>query len=137
MYETKNEDVYKDFNKDKEMFDFSNYSTKSEYYDNSNKLVVGKMQDETVGVEEFVALKPIMYLYLVDDNNEHNNAKGIKKNVVATIGHNEYKNTLLNEKCLRQSMGRIQSKFISIFLPCFDDKIYIQNNGCNGLALGY
>ena len=51
MYETKNEDAYKDFNKDKEMFDFSNYSTKSEYYNNSNKLVVGKMQDETVGVE--------------------------------------------------------------------------------------
>ena len=84
-----------------------------------------------------LVLKPIMYWYLVDDNSEHNNAKGIKKNVVATIGHNEYKDILLNEKCLRQSMDRIQSKFISIFLPCFDDKIYIQNNGCNGLALGY
>ena len=22
-------------------------------------------------------------------------------------------------------------------LPCFDDKIYIQNNGYDGLALGY
>ena len=32
------------------MFDFSNYSTKSKYYDNSNKLVVGKMKDETAGV---------------------------------------------------------------------------------------
>ena len=42
------------------MFDFSNYSTKSEYYDNSNRLVAGKMKDETVGVtiEEFVGLKP-------------------------------------------------------------------------------
>ena len=26
------------------MFDFSNYSTKSKYYDNSNKLVIGKMK---------------------------------------------------------------------------------------------
>ena len=26
MYETKTEDVYDDFSKDKEMFDFSNYS---------------------------------------------------------------------------------------------------------------
>ena len=33
-----------------EMFDFSNYSTKSKYYDNSKKLVVGKMKDEIVGV---------------------------------------------------------------------------------------
>ena len=24
-----------------------------------------------------------------------------------------------------------------ISLPCFDDKIYIQNNGYDGLALGY
>ena len=49
MYEIKTEDVYEDFSNDKEMFDFSNYSTKSKYYDNSNKLVVGKMKDETAG----------------------------------------------------------------------------------------
>ena len=35
------------------------YSTKSKYYDDSNKLVVGKMKDETGGVaiEELVGLK--------------------------------------------------------------------------------
>ena len=32
------------------MFDISNYSSKSKYYDNSNKLVVGKMKDKTTGV---------------------------------------------------------------------------------------
>ena len=48
MYETITGDVYEDFSNDKEMFDFSNYSTKSKYYDNSNKLVVGNMKDETV-----------------------------------------------------------------------------------------
>ena len=37
MYEIKTEDVYKDFSNNKEMFDFSNYSTKSKYYNNSNK----------------------------------------------------------------------------------------------------
>ena len=70
VYEIKTEDVYKDFSNDKEMFDFSNYSTKSKYYDNSNKLVVDKMKDETAGaaIEEFVGLKPKMYLYLVDDS---------------------------------------------------------------------
>ena len=50
MYEIKTEDVYEGFNSDKEMFDFSNYSTKSKYYDNSNKLVVCKMTDETAGI---------------------------------------------------------------------------------------
>ena len=32
------------------MFYFSNYPTKLKYYDNSNKLINGKMKDETGGV---------------------------------------------------------------------------------------
>ena len=112
MFEIKTEDVCEDFSNDKEMFDFSNYSTKSKYYDNSNKLVVGKMKDETAGVaiEEFVGLKRKMYSYLVDGNSGHKKAKGVSKNVFATISHNEYKDVLLNKKCLRHSMNRIRSK---------------------------
>ena len=70
MYEIKIQDVYEDFSNDKEMFDFSNYSAKSNYYDNSNKLVVGKMEDETadLAIKEFVELKPKMYSYLVGNN---------------------------------------------------------------------
>ena len=70
---------------------FSNYSTKSKYYENSNKSVVGKVKDETIGVaiEEFAGLKPKIYSYLVNSNNEHKKTKGVKKNVVATIIHNE------------------------------------------------
>ena len=62
MYEIKTEDVYEDFSSDKKIFDFSNYSTKSKYYNNSNKLVNLNMKDETGGVaiEEFVRLKPKM-----------------------------------------------------------------------------
>ena len=47
MYEIKTEDVYEDFSSNKEMFDFSNCLTTSKYYDNSNKLVIGKMKVET------------------------------------------------------------------------------------------
>ena len=36
--------------------------------------------------------------------------KGVNKNVLATINHNEYKNVSLNKKLLRHSMNRIQSK---------------------------
>ena len=58
MYHIKTEDVYEDFSNDKEMFDFSNYWTKSKFYDNSDKLVFGKMRDQTAGVaiEEFIGL---------------------------------------------------------------------------------
>ena len=38
VYEIKTEDVYEDFSSNKEMFDFSNYLTKSKYYDNSKKI---------------------------------------------------------------------------------------------------
>ena len=75
---------------------------------------------------------------------DHKKAKGINKNVVARISHNEYKNVLLSNKHLRHSGKRIQSKDhrirtyeIKASLSCFDDKSYIQNNGYAGLALGY
>ena len=72
-YEINNEDVYEGFCNDKEMFDFSNSSTKSKYYDNSNKLVICKMKDETDGavIEKIVGLKPKVHSYLVNDNSEH------------------------------------------------------------------
>ena len=72
------------------MFDFGNYSTKSKYYDNSKKVVVGKMKDEKHGVaiQEFVGLNPKIHLYLIVDNSEHKKAKDVNKNVLATISHN-------------------------------------------------
>ena len=90
------------------------------------------MKDEAVGVliEEFVGLKPQMYSYLVGDNCEHKKAKVVNKS------YNEYIDVLLNKKCLRDSMKKIQSKDhkIGIYeinklsLSCFGDPIYIQNN---------
>ena len=112
MYEIKIEDVYKDFNSNKEMFDFSNYLTKSKYYGDSNKLPIGKMKDETGGVaiEKFVGLKTKMHLFLVDDNSEHKKANVVNKNIAARISHNKYKDVLSNNKCIRQTVNRIQSK---------------------------
>ena len=71
------------------------------------------MKDEAGGVaiEEFVGLKPNMYLFLVD-NSEHKKAKGVDKNVVATITHNEYKVVLLNNKCIKNSMNKPENRNI-------------------------
>ena len=117
----------------------------TKYYDNSKTLVIGKMKDETaeVVIEEFVTLKPKMYSYL--HNSKHKKAKGVNRNVVATISHSKYKDVLLNKKCLRHSMNRIQSKdhkigtheINKISLSYLDNKIYIQNNRWDGLALSY
>ena len=73
MYEIKTEYVYKDFTRDKEMFYFSNYSPKSQYYDDSNRLVVVTMKDKTAGIaiEEFLGLKPKIYSLLIDYISEY------------------------------------------------------------------
>ena len=69
MYEIKTEDIYEDFSKDRSIYGFTNFGklsiffskfriflTNSKYYDDSNKLVVGKMENEagSVDVKELV-----------------------------------------------------------------------------------
>ena len=49
-YEIKSENVYKEFFKWKDLFDFSNYSKDSEFFDDTNKKVIGKMKNEYGGV---------------------------------------------------------------------------------------
>ena len=120
------------------MLDFGNYSTKSKYYDNSNKLVIGKMKDETAGIaiKKLVGLKPKMYSFL-EGNGQHKKVKGVNRNTVSAISQNDYKDVLSSNKYIRHLMNRIQIKdprikrFESkkVSLSFFDDKIYIQNNG--------
>ena len=114
IHEIKTEAFCESFSSNKEMFDLSNYPTQSKYDDKSNKLVLGKMKDETRGyvIKEFVGLKPKMYSFLVEDS-EHKKARGVNKNV-STISHNEFYNVLLNDKCTRHSINRIQSKYYRI-----------------------
>ena len=80
MHEIKTENVCKDISSNKEMFCFSNYLTKLNYYNDSNKLAIGKMKDETGGVAiEFIGLNSKIYSFLVE-NCEHKKAKGVNRN---------------------------------------------------------
>ena len=51
------------FFKWKDLFDFSNYSKDSKFFDNANEKVIDKMKDEYGGViiDESVGLKSKMY----------------------------------------------------------------------------
>ena len=68
----------------------------------------------------------------------------MNKNIVATISHNEYKNVSLNNKCLRHSMDRIQSKNHKIETYEINNKniyhafmtIHVLNNEYDRLDLG-
>ena len=64
-YEIEAEDVYKDFWKDKDLFDNSDYPESSSYFYEKNKKVIGKFKDEAKGVpiSEFVGLRSKMYSY--------------------------------------------------------------------------
>ena len=58
-YEIKSDDVYEDFFKHKHLFDFSNLSKNSKFFDKTNKKVIGQMKDVSEGkiIVEFVGLK--------------------------------------------------------------------------------
>ena len=62
-YEIKSENVDEEFYKWKYLFDFSNYSKDSKFYDDTNKKVFDKMKDEYggVGIDELIGLKSKMY----------------------------------------------------------------------------
>ena len=62
-YEIKSENVYEEFFRWKDLFDFSNYPKDSNILNETNKKIIGKMKDEFGGaiVEEFVGLKSKMY----------------------------------------------------------------------------
>ena len=67
--------------------------------------------------------------------------KAAHQTVVSKKSHNKYKDFLLNKKCLRHSMNKIQSRnhkigTREISLPCFDDEIYIIDNETDELTLG-
>ena len=73
--------------------------------------MISKIKDETsyTPIKEFVELRPKMYSFLADDSSDHKKTRDVNENVVATtISCGEYKNVLLNKKCLRHSINRIQ-----------------------------
>ena len=84
IYEVLTQDVYSDLFQKKEYFDFASYPKSSLFYDPTNDKVIGKFKDETKGVpiREFVGLKPKMYSYLKDNEEEGRRAKGIQRSVV-------------------------------------------------------
>ena len=58
-YEVRSENIYEAFFKQKDLFDFSNYSKDSKFSNETNKKVIGKMKNEFGGIiiTEFIGLK--------------------------------------------------------------------------------
>ena len=113
------------------MFDFSNYPKNSKFFDETNKKVIGKMNNESKRkiIDEFVGLKSKIYSMKNIDGKESNTAKEV--NVKTEF--NDFKDTLFNKKVPRHKMRKIQDKkhkmgkykINKISLSCFDDKRFV------------
>ena len=142
VYEIKGVDnVYEHL--DKELFDFSEYDKSSEYYDNSNKKIIGKMKDEMGSkiIAEFNGLRSKMYSIATVDDEKLVRAIGANKELM----HSESVDVLFGKKVVRHCMKRILTKenkigtydICKISLPCFDDKRYVLGDGINSYAYGH
>ena len=106
------------------------------------------MKDEAGGIPitEFIGLRSKMYSYINDNQKGGKTAKGIKKNIIKkNIIHDDYKDTLFNNKQMMHKMKTIRSEnhqlgsyeINKVSLSCFDDKRYIHEDGVTSYAYGH
>ena len=147
-YEIETDDIYEDLWQDKHIFDNSDYPKDSNFFDTSNKKVIGKFKDEaaSIPITEFVGLRSKMYSYIKENKNGNKTAKGIKKNIINNeLKHINYKDTLLKNKQLYHQMKTIRSQnhqlasyeLNKVSLSCYDDKRYIHKDGITSYAYGH
>ena len=147
LLEIETDDVYKDIEADKNLYDTSYYPKEHTLHSNANKNVLGKVKDECAGtpIAECVCLRPKMYSILKADEKNIKKAKGVKKSVVKKqIKHEQYKETLLGSKQLWHGMNIIRSEGHEIYdmhankisLSPFDSKRWIADDGIHTNAYG-
>jgi len=147
-YQIETDDIYHDMLSDLDLFDTSNYPSSHMCYSVKNKKVVGKMKDECDGkiISEFVGLRAKMYSLKEQQGKIKKVGKGIVKTTLKKhITHEDYVNTLIEEKISRAFMTTIESKNHNIHtvsrakitLSPFDDKRYILPDGKQTFAHGH
>ena len=126
------------------MFDFSNYSKDSKFFNETNKKVIEQMRDEFGGVivNGFVELKSKIYSIKKIDGKERKTGKRVS----VPTEFAKFKEVLFNENIIRHKMKRIQSKkhklgtkyeIDKISLSCFDYKRYLLDDGIYNLSYFY
>jgi hypothetical protein len=146
-YQINTDDLYRDWQHHQHLFDFSQYPKEHHLYNITNKNVLGKMKDETVGVpiSEFVGLRSKMYSILYGGT-EKKTAKGISKTAIKKqLRHAAYRDCLLNRNMTMVHMKQIRSFSHQLYsltvnkigLSPYDDKRYVLHDGCDTLAHGH
>lgn len=101
VYEIETDDFYEDIKYDlSRWWDTSDYPMTHPLQSDENKKIIGKIKDECNGahITSFIALKPKMYSYEIqDEKRAHNKGKGIKSHVVKNLIHEVYEQVLHGE----------------------------------------
>jgi hypothetical protein len=153
VYHIFTDDLYADLDAHREYFDFSGYPNNHPLFSDENKMVVGKMKDESASgiITEYVGLRPKMYSYLTkpEDENEPpkeaKRAKGIQKVAITDLRHADYLAQLNRAVENYVNVRRIGQKHHRVFtidgmkrgLCAFDDKRYLLPDGIRTLAHGH
>jgi hypothetical protein len=148
LLQIKTEDIYKDIAQNIEMYDTSNFPKNHSLFNEKNKKVIGKMKDECGGtpISEYVGLRPKMYSIMKTDGDNIKKAKGIKQYVVKKqMRHENYKESLFNNKIFRHNMNMLRSDHHQIYgvqlnkisLSPLDTKRWIADDGISTLAYGH
>ena len=135
----KQEDIYEDFYKDKDLYDFNNYPEDSKFYDPSDRNKIGKIKDESKGkiIIEFVGLKSKMYSLIDVDGKENKKEKIVKSVVAENIKNKKHCSVLINNRIMKHTLKRIRIELhkigtyevCKISLSGFHDKIYMLDDG--------
>jgi len=154
VYQIKTEDFYTDLkhivnNPQKVVFDTSDYPTDNPYgYKLMNKKVLGCFKDELNGIpmKSFVALRAKCYTFTTANDEVHNKAKGVKKDVTKSLTTDEYLNCVKNKDLkIYKDQYVFRSRNHTVYtenlrkvaLNGNDDKRYICSDQINTLALGH
>jgi hypothetical protein len=153
-FEVKTDDVYKDMESQKHLFDTSNFENPDTSFlkSNDNKKVLGKMKCECGGfpMKEFVGLRPKLYSLLMPDGSNEKKAKGVKKPVIKKqLSHQKFLNSLYG-KTADELQSKVSFKTISSFkhrvftenaeksaLSPLDSKRWILDDGITTLSHGH
>lgn len=151
-YHIETEDLYKDMNENKELFDFSGYNKDHFCYDNTNNKVLGKFKDETNGIPivEFIGLRSKMYSMKLSNEKAKMTGKGIKRQaLINKIQHSDYKRCLFGTErqdkqqlisfnLIRSSKHQLYTYSLNKVGLCnYDDKRYLLEDGVSSYAYGH
>ena len=97
FYEIKNDDVYEDLSKDKELFDNSDYPNNSAFFFDKNKKLIGKMKDEAVGMVIKELSDFVVKCTLMKSITKPQKCKGVSKHTIKKdITIDDYRDTLFS-----------------------------------------